>query len=99
MWSAYDGGSTLGEAGSENGVILADEEHSAGAHITLERDGYTPWAITCGVYGLMVHTVFAGQEGEARSKYAAMKADIGNFMDSDTDPIRWCADFVARFPS
>lgn len=32
--------------------LVRDEEHSAGARITLERDGsIAPFAITCGIYG------------------------------------------------
>ena len=98
MWSPFHDGNTIGTQGSEEGVILADEENDEGARITLERDGYVPYAITCGVYGLMVHTVFAADEDEAKRQYEAMKTEIDRLMsDDDIDPVQWCHDFVDRF--
>jgi len=45
--------------GSEGGVIVRDEEHALGARITLETGcGIAPYAITCGIYGWMMHTCF-----------------------------------------
>jgi len=45
----FEDGATLGQKGSESGVILRDEEHPQEARITLERDTRTaPFAITCG---------------------------------------------------
>lgn len=38
MWYSFDNGSTIGTDGSENGVIIKDEEHELGARITLEKD-------------------------------------------------------------
>jgi hypothetical protein len=73
-WSGIDGGATLGTAGSESGTILLDDEHPQGAHITVEGDTKNaPFAITCGIYGWMVHTRFFGTEAEARDDCAAMK--------------------------
>ena len=40
--------------GSEGGTIIADEEYKKSCRITLKRYD----AITCGVYGCMVHTTF-----------------------------------------
>jgi hypothetical protein len=58
-WIEFEGGSTIGEQGSENGLTLKDEEQVRGARITLERDTrIAPFAITCGIYGWMVHTRF-----------------------------------------
>ena len=64
-WYPFDGGSTVGTIGTESGRILCDEEHAAGARITLEQGGNTPFGITCGIYGCFVHTAFASTETEA----------------------------------
>ena len=43
--------------GSDGGTIIADEEYKESCRITLERcERYD--AITCGVYGCMMHTAF-----------------------------------------
>jgi hypothetical protein len=80
-WYAYDGGNTIGRNGSEEGVILRDEEHPDGARITLERDARAiPFAITCGIYGWMVHTHYCGTLAEAERDYAAMKAELAGIL-------------------
>jgi len=88
LWYAYDNESTIGRNGSEAGVILRDEEHPDGARITLERDGRAiPFAITCGIYGWMVHTHYCGTLAEAEQDYAAMKIELtailGRIPDKD----------------
>lgn len=56
-----------------------------GARITLEQGGQTaPYAITCGIYGFMVHTTWAGSEAEAASKYQAMKDDLHTLLEKDS---------------
>jgi hypothetical protein len=89
-WLQFDGGSSIGQNGSEEGVILLDDEHQIGARITLERDGVTaPFAITCGIYGWMVHTHFLGDEAEARETFERMKVDLTHIMDlipAEQDP-------------
>ena len=89
-WTPYEDGSTSGTTGSEGGVILRDEEHEAGARITLEECGHPPFAITCGIYGVMVHTALVATEIEANDVYDAMKADIemlfGLWPDEDAEP-------------
>jgi len=62
-WMAYENGTTIGATGSEGGAILRDELHREGSRITLERIA-AGCAITCGVYGWMVHTRFAGNRSE-----------------------------------
>ena len=63
-----------GGVGSEGGRVRLDEEHGLGARVTLEEGGTTaPWAITCGIYGWMFHTVFYANETEARAACASMK--------------------------
>ena len=67
-WYPFDKGVTVGQEGSEDGVILRDEEHPCEARITLERRvTAAPFAITCGIYGCMLHTRFFSIESEASS--------------------------------
>ncbi|MBP5456438.1 MAG: hypothetical protein J6Y37_08045 [Paludibacteraceae bacterium] len=76
MWK--DQGTT-GTKGSENGIIIRDEEYKERCRITLERcDKYD--AITCGIYGAMLHTIFC-HEKESEGKYDAMKKDLQDFID------------------
>ena len=83
-----------GELGSENGVLLADEEYKELSRITLEKcPGY--YAITCGVYGSMVHTAFCDEENY-ESTFRAMKKDLAEFIDADLpSEERW--EFYDRF--
>ena len=110
-WYAFDGGHTIGAPGSERGVILADEEHDDGARITLERDGgIAPFAITCGIYGWMMHTRSFSDAAQARRDYDAMKQALGAIasaipMTSDPDveartdaTLAAIGEFVERFP-
>jgi hypothetical protein len=76
-WHAFGDGRSTGTKGSEGGTIVLDEEHPGGARITLEQGGHTaPWAITCGVYGLMVHTRFFADRSTAEAEYEAMKRPL-----------------------
>jgi hypothetical protein len=89
MWQPFDNGRMIGISGSEKGIILLDEEHVDGARITLERDGYTPFAITCGIYGWMVHTRFFANEEDARRGYEDMKQALDSIIQSvplESDP-------------
>jgi hypothetical protein len=110
-WSAFDDGKSMGAPGSENGVIVRDEEHGYGARITLERDAKAaPFTITCGIYGWMVHTRFFGNEQEARTGYDLMSGELGRIMDMiplTSDPeveakrrsvMDAISKFVERFP-
>jgi hypothetical protein len=91
-WYPFEAGRSIGTPGSEGGPILADDEHVDGARITLERDcGSAPFAITCGIYGWMVHTRWFGQEAEARAEYAAMKQALDAIIATiplENDPDR-----------
>jgi hypothetical protein len=103
MWNSIADGETIGTKGSENGIILKDDElsnenNTKVARITLEKGGYTPFAVTCGVYGLMCHTAFANEYDEAAQKYDGMKEAIESFVgDSDNDADDWCGWFTDRF--
>jgi len=81
QWLEFDGGSTVGQPGSECGTTIQDEEHPNGARITLERDTrIAPFAITCGIYGWMVHTRFFRDHAEALREYGEMKASITEIL-------------------
>ena len=76
-WHRFENGLTLGQTGSEEGTIMRDEEYSLGARITLERECRSaPFAITCGIYGWMLHTRYFGSQYEAETQYEAMKSAI-----------------------
>ena len=79
MWiSLYIAGAT----GSEGGIAFSDEEYKNACRITLEKcDEY--YAITCGVYGSMVHTTFT-DFSHYQALYEEMKQDLQKFIDSDT---------------
>lgn len=95
MWKSL---STLGSIGSENGVIVADEEYEAACRITLEKCKMY-YAITCGVYGSMVHTVFSDSD-HYEETYAAMKKDLEEFIDKETtysEEIEFYSRFTAKY--
>lgn len=82
-WLPYQEGATLGHTGSEEGTIVRDEEHALGARITLERSAHSaPMAITCGIYGWMLHTRFFGSEAEAGEQYEQMKNAIADLLEA-----------------
>jgi hypothetical protein len=90
VWHAYQLGKTLGTRGSENGLIAQDEEHAAGARITLET-GITfggvpnskaiPFAITCGLYGWFVHTRYFLTADEAQAAFDRMKEELERIIE------------------
>ena len=80
MWHSFSDGTTIGQSGSEGGIILQDEEHPRGARVTLERTDTAPYAITCGIYGAMVHTVFAGSLTEVEAMYSAIKSSLSTLV-------------------
>jgi len=112
VWSSFDNGKSIGQTGSESGIIIRDDEHYDGARITLERDGQTaPFAITCGVYGWMVHTRFFGKEPEAQSEFERMRSALATIIgmipdavDPEADDksrvvVESISEFVAQFPT
>ena len=61
---------------------MRDEEYSLGARISLERDcRAAPFAITCGVYGWMMHTRFFSTKFEAEMQYEAMKSALAMLLE------------------
>jgi hypothetical protein len=82
-WRSFEDGATLGQSGSEQGIIVHDEEHPLGARITLEREaGVAPFAITCGIYGWMMHTRFFGSAEEAETQYELMKNSLSALLEA-----------------
>ena len=82
-WRPLEEGATLGQPGSEQGIILRDEEHDLGARITLERaTSVAPFAITCGIYGWMLHTRFFASEDEANAQYGQMKDALSALLEA-----------------
>jgi hypothetical protein len=68
------------QRGTEGGIIILDEEHDLGARITLERFEGGGGAITCGIYGWMVHTRFFDTEADPRAEVELMKIDLGRIL-------------------
>lgn len=103
-WYPFDNGRTLGQPGSENGVTIYDEEHEAGARITLEKDGaIAPYSITMGIYGAMFHTHFMGSIEESELHYVGMKRMIEAALDiwnkDDQAPFYKAEeDIIAQYP-
>ncbi len=110
-WHPFDHGKSIGQRGSEDGVIMRDDEHEDGARITLERGGPTaPFAITCGIYGWMFHTRFLGTEFKGQVEFESMRSELSRIIAAiplATDPeadtkshavSESLAEFVAKFP-
>lgn len=95
MWKDLE---TTGTAGSENGVIIKDEEYKDSCRVTLEKcEKYH--AITCGVYGAMVHTAFC-DEKESEVMYEAMKMELQDFIDRDTteeEELSFYEEFTSKY--
>lgn len=111
-WHITEGGITIGQRGSEEGVIVEDEEHDNGARITLERRDGKPalFAITCGIYGWFMHTRFSSAEEEARSDFERMKAELAGILglisriesgneETESTVLSAIELFVDRFPT
>ncbi len=80
----YDKGRSLGLRGSESGPVIRDDEHPDGTRITLEsnlsRVSFLARAITCGIYGWMVHTRFFDKESDADVAYDAMRLELAQIL-------------------
>jgi hypothetical protein len=111
-WRDFNNGRSIGARGSEDGLVLADEEHPFGARITLEENcPSAPATITCGISGWMVHTRFFSSSTEAIDEFKRMKRSLSKILDSlperdDPDGEQKCDDvsrfidqFVKEYPS
>lgn len=99
-WSSFNGGATIGQIGSESGVIVRDVEHPLGARITLERAGRcAAYAITCGIYGSMVHTRFFADEVEALQQFEAMEQALTEILKVEGDELTEAVErFMEQYP-
>jgi hypothetical protein len=101
-WLPYEDGKTISTQGSENGIIIKDDEHDKGSRIMLEQGcGNIPYAITCGIYGLMCHTTYASNYEEAEKKYENMKNDLQvaleKYHDNQDALIDWIDEFTTKY--
>lgn len=80
-WVRYNNGNSIGKKGSERGKILNDQEHINGSRITIEANaGSIPFAITFGIYGLMVHTEFFSEIEIATEYFKRKKNEIDGIL-------------------
>lgn len=89
---------TEGDVGSEDGEVIFDEEYKASCRITLEKCE-RHYAITCGVYGAMVHTVFSDADS-CFKLYDTMKNDLQEFINKSTneeEEIAFYAEFTSKY--
>ena len=95
-WEPGDGEAT------EGGTVVRTEEMPFWSLITLERDcrNGIPFAITCGIYNAMVHTVYRSTEADAAAAYDAMKLGLERLVDVDKSVFYdELSTFVDRFPT
>lgn len=85
------------DIGTEGGEIILDEGYKYACRITLEE--LTPgYAITCGIYGSMMHTVYCGED--YMKIYNEMKSELQRFVDSDLsdeEKDKFYDEFTSRF--
>ena len=93
MWKVLT--EELNKIGPEGGKILKDEEYKGQCRITLERCIRYD-AITCGVYGEMVHTAYSDAK-DSSSLYESMKKELQMFIDADFDDEEKRSDFYEVF--
>ncbi|WP_374172824.1 hypothetical protein [Flavobacterium tructae] len=80
-WVRYNNGNSIGKKGSEGGKILNDQENINGSRITIEANaGSIPFAITFGIYGLMVHTEFFSEIEIATEYFKRKKNEIDGIL-------------------
>ena len=109
-WTEYDDGFSIGTSGEIGGAIVRDEEHAAGARITLEEEsGAADFALTCLVYDWMFHTRYFSEETEAENAFDEMKGELDEILaakpseegadeEEQEDFAEQLADFVERYP-
>ena len=76
-WTDFDEGKSIGQTGSEGGIIIRDEENTFGARVTLEGKGnIAPFSITLGIYGIMLHTGFLSDLEQGQKCFDLYKKKI-----------------------
>ena len=95
MWKKL---TTESQTGSENGTIITDEQYDNTCRITIDLcKAYH--AITCGIYGEMVHTIFCSEE-KSQDIYDAVKKMLQTFIDSNPsneEKTRFYEQLTARY--
>ena len=109
-WVPFDEGRSIGREGSEDGLVMRDEAYGSRARLTLENETFpAPYAITCGIYGWMMHTRYFASLDEAQAAFSDMKPDIERILtlittetlDDDTRFVLVAGElkeFIARYP-
>lgn len=110
IWQPYNDNQTLGTEGSESGLIERDEIYNDAARITLEVNGQiAPYAITCGIFGWMVHTHLISQPEVAEQDFEAMKQALSRIVTAlqnedeprekeEEDAISLMSAFIHQYP-
>lgn len=98
MWEQYEKGKNINTIGPEQGIIIKDEEFNKCCRITIEKcEKY--YAITCGIYGFMVHTAFVDEKNYI-TKYNDMKLELQEFLDKETSEKEYdnfCKEFTNKY--
>jgi hypothetical protein len=101
-WKSFDTGHTIGQVGSENGIIIRDEVFQDQSRITLEKgSAIAPFAITCGVFGWMLHTRYFGDQAQANADFEKMKEELARIVRllAETEDITVeVEEFIKLFP-
>jgi len=105
-WKSFNEDHTIGRPGSENGIIIHDEVCLDYSRITLEKGSPTaPFAITCGIFGWMVHTRYFANQEEAELEFERMKDELERIVmllydssDKSDNISSELKAFIAQFP-
>lgn len=86
----------------EDEDVRSDEEIAGWCRVTDEEDAKKGiHEITCGIYGSVVHTTFAGSHSEASEKVEAIKRELKEYVmgcqDGTIDQNAWIGAFIARW--
>ena len=100
----FKNGESIGQAGSESGRILRDDEHGDGARVTLEHGTNNRFTVTCGIYGWMVHTRFFDSEKAGQLGFYETKDELGKILaliplenEANDDNMREAENAIADF--
>lgn len=81
------------------GTVILDEDYRDLCRITVEQLADGSYTITCGVYGLLVHTVHAAGDEELAYILPQLENELAGYADSgvcdDEDATEdWCIAFT-----
>ena len=70
-------------------------EYIRSSGVTIEETDSTPFSITCGIYGLFVHTTFAKTIDEAKEKAMKIQSELADCINHPpADEAAWCDEFT-----